>query len=224
MIPEGEVISTPMDKRAAGRGFPGEGHARDRDRGEHTPGRAVLWNATDVADFAPAPVWGAYPKGFAAYAIKALGCRPREVLHVCSGMLTRAEVLGGVRLDLRAAARPDVRADGRNLPFRDDTFGGVLIDPPYSTEYARELYDTDYPRPSHLLAEASRVVRPGGRVGFLHFLVPMVGRSRLRFLFTRGVTQGCGYRIRAFTVFGKRDADLFEPVAAVPGPSPTETK
>jgi ubiquinone/menaquinone biosynthesis C-methylase UbiE len=75
-------------------------------------------------------------------------------------------------VDLRAAARPTVMADGRQLPFRDGCFAGVLIDPPYTVEYAEELYGTEYPRPSHLLAEASRVVVPGCRVGFLHFLVP----------------------------------------------------
>lgn len=128
---------------------------------------------------------------------------------MCSGMLTPAEVRGGCRVDLRAAARPDLRADGRQLPFRDGTWSGVLIDPPYSVEYARELYNTDYPRPSHLLAEAARVLKPGGRVGFVHFLVPMVGKSRLRFEFTKGVTQGCGYRIRAFTVFVKPGPSLF---------------
>lgn len=73
---ESEVLRTPMDKRRAGAGFPGEGRAKDRDRGDHTPGRAVLWNATDVADFAPAPVWGAYPVGFADFALKALRCPP----------------------------------------------------------------------------------------------------------------------------------------------------
>ncbi len=198
-----------MDKRGGHRtGFPGEGHARDRDRGDYTPGRAVLWNATEAADFPPAPVWGAYPKGFVDYALVALRCPAGEVLHVCSGMLTPAEVRGGCRVDLRAAARPDLLADGRALPFSEGSWSGVLIDPPYSTEYARELYGTDYPRPSHLLAEAARVLRPGGRCGFLHFLVPMVGRSRLRFERTLGVTQGCGYRIRAFTVFVKRGAEL----------------
>jgi len=125
-----ESLSTPFDKRRAGKGFPGEGHARDRDRGEYTPGRAVLWNATEVADFAPAPVWGAFPVGFAGYAIKSLLCHPSEVLHLCSGMLTASEVRGGFRIDLRAAARPDVRADARSLPFRDGSWSGVLIDPP----------------------------------------------------------------------------------------------
>jgi len=206
---ESEVLSTPMDKRGAGAGFPGEGYGRNKRGFEYSPGRAPLWNATPAADFQPAPVWGAFPKGFVGYALAALRCPPTEILHVCSGMLTTAEVRGGLRIDMRLAARPDIQADGRCLPFRDSAFSGVLIDPPYSTEYARELYATDYPRPSHLLNEAARVLRPGGRVGFIHFLVPMVGRSKLRFERVLGVTQGCGYRIRAFTLFVKRGADLF---------------
>lgn len=218
MIPNepepGEVLTTPMDKRAAGAGFPGEGYQRLRDANPgRAPGRAALWNATEVAEFRPAPVWGAYPKGFVDYAMTALRCLPTEILHVCSGMLTASEVRGGTRVDLRAAAAPDVMADGRRLPFRDDAFGGVLIDPPYSVEYAEILYSTDYPRPSHLLAEASRVVKPCGRVGFVHFLVPMVGRASLRYEYTRGVTQGCGYRIRAFTVFVKPQDELGDELA-----------
>ncbi len=82
--------------------------------------------------------------------------------------------------------------------------------PPYSVEYARELYGTDYPRPSALLAEAARVCRPGGRVGFLHFLVPKPGSPLLTIERIWGVTQGCGYRIRAFTVLQRRHADLFD--------------
>ena len=204
IVIEDEVLSTPLDKRRAGAGFPGEGYRR---RTGSAPGRPVLWNAQEAVAFAPAPVWGAYPVGFSSWATRAIGVTPAEVLHVCSGALG-ADV-GGMRIDLRAAARPDVRADGRALPFRANTFNGVLIDPPYSLQYSRELYGVEYPRPSALLREAARVLRPNGRVGFLHFLVPSP-QPGLSLAWVRGVTQGCGYRIRAFTVFVKRGADLFD--------------
>src|SRR5260221_8927898 len=66
---DGETISTPLDKRAAGKGFPGEGFAR---REGSVPGRAVLWNATEAVAMEPAPeaVWGAYPQRFIPWALR----------------------------------------------------------------------------------------------------------------------------------------------------------
>lgn len=211
-LDDGEVLRTPLDKRRAGARFPGEGFRRRQRRNGIPeivpgPGRALIWDAVEVVEFEPPGVWGAYPLGFAEWAMEALACRPAEVLHVCSGALGGADV-AGIRVDIRAAAHPTVVADGRRLPFRDGAFAGVLIDPPYSVEYARELYDTDYPRPSHLLAEAARVTRLGGRIGFVHFLIPSPpkGTTILRRL---GICQGCGYRIRALTVLQRDQAGLF---------------
>lgn len=207
---DGETLSTPLDKRAqGGKGFPGEGYRR---RVGGKPGRAILWDATEAETFEPEAVWGAYPQRFVQWACRAIGCPAHKILHVCSGAL--GPDVGGLRVDLRAAAEPDVMADGCALPFRDEAFAGVLLDPPYSVEYAETLYGTGYPRPSHLLAEAARVVRPGGRVGFLHFLVPKPGSELLSIERIWGVTQGCGYRIRAFTVLRRRAVGLFD--AALP--------
>lgn len=76
------------------------------------------------------------------------------------------------------------------------------MDPPYSPEYAANLYGTEdhYPKPGELLREASRLLCPGGRVGLLHFQVPMF-RKPLKLIKVIGVTTGLGYNIRAFTVF-----------------------
>lgn len=117
-------------------------------------------------------VLGRYPKGFLRHVVKLrlLGdVRRDEILHVCSGTLGPYERL---TVDVRLEARPWVVADGRHLPFADSTFKAVMMDPPYSETYARELYGTDNPRPSHLLREAARVVVPGGRIGILHVAVP----------------------------------------------------
>ena len=62
--------------------------------------------------------------------------------------------------------------------------------------------DRRAPATSHLLAEAARVLRPCGRVGILHFIVLMPPPG-CKLVGVRGVTTGCGYRIRAFTVFEK---------------------
>lgn len=194
-----EVIHTPADKHV------GMLEKLARTRGVGEARRPALWCAKAAQDFAPAPVFGAYPKRFVRWAVRAIRCDPGEVLHVCSGMLDASD--GGVRVDMRQDARPSLRADGRSIPIRDSSFGGVLIDPPYSVEYAQELYGTEYPRPSHLLAEAARVVVPGGRIGILHFFVPSPPKGCV-FDSVTGVTTGCGYRIRAFSVFRRAQDDL----------------
>lgn len=176
--------------------------------GDHTrePRPTAAWGARIAQDFARPPVWGQYPKGFVPWAARCMRVREDEILHVCAGNLSgRAR---GLTVDIRPSLRPDVVADGRALPFANDTFAAVMIDPPYSEHYARTLYNTDYPRPSHLLREAARVCRPGGAIGFLHWLVPFAppGASPEN---VWGVVAGGGYQIRAFSVFRMSSPGLF---------------
>src|SRR6185436_1386971 len=53
----------------------------------------------------------------------------------CSGTLGPEEKW---TVDLRPEARPRVIASGTHLPFRDGSFRAVMMDPPYSDEYARK--------------------------------------------------------------------------------------
>lgn len=207
MIDDGEVLHTAMDKVGPGRSMPREGQQRRRGDKAKAP---QLWNRHQVRDVgAPTvEIWGRLPAGFLAWAYSVLDLGDsRSVLHVCSGGLDSET--RGVRVDLRPQVRPDVVADGRALPFADASFDAVLIDPPYSKEYAEHLYGTAYPRPSALLREACRVVRPTRCVGIVHFLVPRP-EPGLRFVEVHGVTTGCGYRIRALTVFRREQRGLFD--------------
>jgi hypothetical protein len=145
----------------------------------------------------PEKVFGQYPRSLIRKVLPWLCCERREILHVCSGSLPPGE---GIRVDIRPEARPDVLADGRCLPFADGSIVAVLIDPPYTRQYARDLYDVDYPRPSHLLAEAARVVRPCGRIGFVHYLVP-IPPPGCRHVKTLGLSTGAGFHMRAVTIF-----------------------
>src|SRR5689334_23334842 len=102
---EDESISTPCDKTP--NGLPRHVSSRSRDfgadmgaRGAAGPRRPAVWNTSRVVDATPTPVYGAFPKRFVAWALRQLGASPREVLHVCSGMLTRDDVGGGVRVDV----------------------------------------------------------------------------------------------------------------------------
>ena len=152
-------------------------------------------------------VFGQFPHGFLADVLRMriLGDVTRdEVLHVCSGTLGPREKW---TVDMRPAARPTVVARGEALPFRDQSFKAVLLDPPYTEEYARNLYRSEFPRPSHLLREAARVVRHGGRFGLLHIAVPITPGG-CDFVTSFGVVPGPGFRIRAFTVYQRNQVGL----------------
>ena len=158
----------------------------------------------DLADPEPEPVYGQYPRGFLQRILPLLNVERSELLHVCSGTLPKGE---GLRVDIRPAARPDIVADGRNLPFADGSIAAVLLDPPYLEQYARELYGTDYPRPAHLLAEAARVVRPCGRIGFVHYIVPRPPPN-CRWVTVRGLSVGFGFPMRAVTIYQRNQDSL----------------
>lgn len=207
----GEVVSTPLDNRAGGSGIPLHGRqafARGDRKGRQEslfPGRAAIWAVNEMCPV-DVPIWGKYPKGFLEWVAPQLRATPCEILHLCSGGLEPSD--GGIRVDLRLEVRPDVVADVRKLPFPSDHFHAVLIDPPYSVEYAEGLYGTEYPRPSHLLAEAVRVAHPGSRIGIVHFLIPYPPKGA-KYLGCAAITAGCGYRVRALTIFEKVKSTLF---------------
>lgn len=176
-----------------------------RLRGQTTPAE----RANGIENGPEFEVFGRFPRGWLRHVLKSrlLGDVKRdEILHVCSGTLATSERW---TVDIRVEARPTVVADGRQLPFRDGAFKAVLLDPPYTEEYARNLYGLKYPRASHLLREAARVTKPDGRIGILHIFVPFAPPG-CSLVDVYGVTTGVGYRMRAFTVWQKSQASLLE--------------
>lgn len=101
---------------------------------------------------------GGFPLHFEQNLVQLLGY-PDEILHPFGG---RAEL--GLRVDLNETSEPHVVADAHALPFHDDTFDAVILDPPYSDEEAAELYQTPKLRPALYTREAVRVCKPGGWV------------------------------------------------------------
>lgn len=159
----------------------------------------------DLADdLEPSPVFGQFPRALIGKLLPWLRCERRKLLHVCSGSLPRGE---GIRVDIRPAARPDIVADGRALPLRDGSVDAVLIDPPYTEHYASDLYGCEYPRPAHLLAEAARVVRPAGMIGFVHYIVPRPPPN-CAFEKAFGLSTGFGFPMRAVTIMRREQPRL----------------
>lgn len=165
-----------------------------------------LYDVLDDISLEPEQVFGQYPKLLIGKMLPWLDCtapgQRGQILHVCSGSLRRGE---GIRVDVRAEAAPDIRADGRALPLRDGCVRAVMLDPPYTEHYARELYQVEYPRPKHLLAEAARVVRPGGFIAFVHYTVPAPPPGA-RFVKLFGLSTGFGFPMRAVTIY-QREQD-----------------
>lgn len=102
----------------------------------------------------------------------------------------------------------DTGYDACDLPDEwEDEFEIVLSDPPYGEAYSENLYDVEYPQPSHHFREAARVCQPGGYVLILDQLVYMLNWTYDEHPVDRkeiiGVTTGPGMRIRALNVFKK---------------------
>lgn len=162
------------------------------------------------------PYYGAYPSGFLGRARAILGVSIYDpLLHVCGGRVKDYPFAGlgpnDRTVDLDPALAPDFLMDVRELgpgqpPHygvnNDELWPAVLADPPYtSADAARYAPGSDVlPRPNDLLRRCLSIVRPGGRVGFLHYKVPRPPKDAL---FVALISVWCGYdnNIRAFSVF-----------------------
>jgi hypothetical protein len=163
-------------------------------------GHPLLFGMKESMMFEDFPEGGGYPKTFLEKAHGIMGIEnPDEVLHLCSG-----SVKYGVTVDIRPEKNPTILADCRSVPLPSRSVKFILSDPPYSKDYATNLYGTGekYPEPFEILREATRLLVDGGKIGLLHFQVPMF-RKPLKLRGVWGVTTGLGYNIRAFSVFEK---------------------
>jgi len=118
----------------------------------------------------------------------------------------------GTTVDIKPEVRPDVVANCEVLPFKDEAFDFVMLDPPYSELEARTLYDLDYCNIFNVINEASRVCAPGGTMAILHRLAPFhapqenIHKKRMQPIAIVGVYTIAGYvNMRALTVWRKRE-------------------
>lgn len=120
---------------------------------------------------------GGFPEYFEKRIYREVGIDPtfHLILHPFGGM---AEI--GYRVDIRLEVRPSVVGDAHRLPFKDETFDCVLLDPPYNEDYAKRLYGTENPKFGAYTREAVRVLRKGGILIVYHYLAtPSIPHTRL---------------------------------------------
>jgi len=119
----------------------------------------------------PRPRRDKYPGGFPLHferrlldLLYSLGApRDSKILHPFSG---KAEY--GVRMDITPEVRPKIIANAHNLPFVNESFDIVILDPPFSNKQSQELYSTGPLHFKRYITEAARVLKPGGFIVMYH--------------------------------------------------------
>ena len=110
---------------------------------------------------------GSFPLHFEKKLLGLLDMDPakHKILHPFGG---KAEF--GTRVDINPDVKPDYVGDAHSLPFADNTYDLVILDPPYSDEYSRRLYNTGKLKFKTYIAEAVRVCKENGYVVMYHYL------------------------------------------------------
>lgn len=177
--------------------------------------------------------YGAYPGGFVHRARGLLGVTTHDaVLHVCAG-LVRDYPYRGVgpndrTLDIDPAVLPDFVHDARlplpgNPADPDGYWPAILADPPYSAEDAAQYRAgaDKLPAAANLLARCLDRVRPGGRVGMLHYQWPRPPKASggypVRAVALVAVVAGYANSLRAYSVYEKA-IEKAPATPEVPGP------
>lgn len=120
---------------------------------------------------------GGFPLHFEKKVLREININPDEhnILHPFGG---HAEY--GIRIDINPKVEPDIIGDAHCLQFKNDSFDCVILDPPYSDKYSKELYKTGKLKFGQYTAEAIRVLKPGGYLIFYHYLaMPRIDGTQL---------------------------------------------
>ena len=77
----------------------------------------------------------------------------------------------GLRCDITKDAQPDFFADAHKLPFKDNIFDAVYLDPPYNNSLSKKLYGTKKIKYNLFIKEAVRVCKSGGYIVSYHYVM-----------------------------------------------------
>lgn len=154
-----------MTRYASETGVPIE-RSRETTGLSHPDGLSVL----EATHYGPMEPNGGYPRGFLDWLYPAMGVEePDQVIHLCSGSIRR-----GVRVDIRPEMDPTILADCRNTGIAANSVKWIVADPPPMPIYNELIYGipSAFPKSEEILAEAARILIPGGRVAILCFVKP----------------------------------------------------
>ena len=115
------------------------------------------------------------------------------VLNICSGFWDF-----GITIDMVQSA--DIKADAWYLPIKDSVADTVICDPPYTDFWGRK-YGARIQGVLPLLDELLRVLKPEGKLIFLHWLIPpkKYGKLEATYLVMFGGTRP----VRALSILRK---------------------
>lgn len=151
--------------------------------------------------------YGAYPAGFLHRARALLGVSYADpVLHVCGGRVRDYPYRGvgpaDCTVDLDPALAPDFVQDVREPLPAPGYWAAILADPPYTPDDATHYaVGADvFPAAAEVLKRCCEAVRPGGRVGILHYEWPAPPKD-WREVAVISVGTGRRQRARYYTVW-----------------------
>ncbi len=151
---------------------------------------------------------GSWPLEFEEELLKMYGFNPEEYSdselkeHVVQ--LFSGGVRYGFKVDMQNDSHPDYTGDSHHLPAEwTDRWDLCICDPPYTSNWSRVLYGMSEIIYSKYIAEAVRIVKPGGFIANYHWaLTPTPDNTILH----RRIFLGRDYfkKLRACCIFQKK--------------------
>jgi SAM-dependent methyltransferase len=155
--------------------------------------------------FQKAVYYGQYPATFVKRVLRLFPTG--KMLHLCCG---RCHIDGALNVDIRDdLPEVDLVGNAESLPtLADKTFDVVLIDPPYSQEDSERYKVPLLVKPSKVMREAKRLLRPDGWLLWLDEKYPSYRRAEWRLRGLIAIITGFNRRTRVLSMWqptGEKD-------------------
>ena len=123
----------------------------------------------------------------------------KEVLWMFCGSVKPSS--GNDTNDIRPETKPTYACSFKDIP-ENKKYDLIIADPPYNALYAKE-WDSDVPKPKHIIEKAARLLLPNGILLLFHIIVAPTYRKTTGFeiIALHPVLCGLGNAIRVVNVF-----------------------